>query len=373
MGISPDVLATALNELMPSYSELFVKWHPLLEKILEGGNLTRGTLKGPKREFAVVTDGPGTVTEVATGTEIIAGGRTQNAHRGEVIAPRLIYAFDVPGKDLAEANGEMDLARILQHYPELALADFHERISNQMGTGAGTGGVGGFATLNGNTKFSPQGTDKDGFFQFLATGSQDNLVHNLQEGTISGWVNQYGDITSFATNGRSTMRKVYFAASRQAKTLGPVDLMIGDETSYLNYIEDLDDQVRVPTIKNDTSPANVRQGIKFLDANFYLDDSIDVSSAKYTSTAAGAGQGGDNSGTGSAAGADGVIYGFKTPTWQMFTLGHDSGKETKGDFAVRGPFRIPDQDMFRYEIVLMMGLHTTQLRANFAITGAATP
>ena len=32
MAISPDVLATALNELMPSYSEMFVKFHPLMEK-----------------------------------------------------------------------------------------------------------------------------------------------------------------------------------------------------------------------------------------------------------------------------------------------------------------------------------------------------
>ena len=105
MAISPDVVATALNELMPAYSNLFIKWHPLLEKIMEGGNMDRAALKGPKREFAVVTDGPGTVTEIATGTEVIAGGRSQNAHRGNVIAPRLIYAFDVPGKDLAEANG----------------------------------------------------------------------------------------------------------------------------------------------------------------------------------------------------------------------------------------------------------------------------
>ena len=74
-----------------------------------------------------------------------------------------------------------------------------------------------------------------------------------------------------------------------------------------------------------------------------------------------------------AAAYDGEIYGLQTPTWHMFTLGHDSNRETKGDFAVRGPFRIPDQDMYRYEIVLMMGLHTSQLRANFAVTGAGTP
>ena len=46
MAISPDVLATALNELMPAYSELFVKWHPLLEKVLVGGNMDRASLKG---------------------------------------------------------------------------------------------------------------------------------------------------------------------------------------------------------------------------------------------------------------------------------------------------------------------------------------
>ena len=357
MGISPDVLASALNELMPSYSELFVKWHPLLEKILEGGNMARdGALKGPKREFAVVTGGPGTVTEIATGTEIIAGGRSQNAYRGNVIAPRLIYAFDVPGKDLAEANGAQDLARILQHYPELALADFHDRISNQLGSGNGNQ-VGGFATLNGQTTFTPQGETRQGFLQFLTPTAQAAgalSIHGLAQASVSGWFNQYQDISSFATNGRTQLRKAYYTASRQGKTMGPVDLMIGDEASYLNYIEDLDDQVRVTKVEGDKGPAQVRQGVKFLDADFYLDDSIDV--AQFTGVA-----------------ADGVIYGIKSPTWHLFTLGHDSQKETKGDFALRGPFRLPDQDMFRYELVLMMGLHTTQLRANFAVTGAATP
>ena len=362
MAISPDVLATALNELMPSYSDLFVKWHPLMEKVLMGGGMDRAALKGPKREFAVVTDGPGTVTEVATGTEIIAGGRSQNAYRGNVIAPRLIYAFDVPGKDLAEANGEMDLARILQHYPELALADFHELIANQLGTGAATGNVGGFATLNGATTFNPQGAGaRSGFFEFASTAAQTNTVHGLAKGTVDGWRNQYEDITSFAVDGRTQLRKAYYAASRQGKTLGPCDLMIGDEASYLNYIDDLDDAVRVAKIEGDKAPGNVRQGIKFLDADFFLDDSIDTSSTAFN--------------VGGVAGPanDGVIYGFKTPTWKMFTLGHDASRETKGDFAVRGPFRIPDQDIYRYEIVLMMGLHTTQLRANFAVTGAGTP
>jgi hypothetical protein len=364
MAISPDVLATALNELMPSYSEMFVKFHPLMEKVMLNGNLERGALKGPKREFAVVTNGPGNVTQVTTGSEVIAGGRSQNAHRGNVVAPRLIYAFDVPGKDLAEANGSQDLARILQHYPELALSDFHERISNQLGTGNGNG-VDGFATLNGNTQFTPDGTARDGFLQQASTAQQvlnAKTVHGLAQASITGWANQYEDISSFAVNGRSQMRKAYFAASRQGKTMGPVDLMIGDEASYLNYIDDLDDQVRVVKVEGDKAPPLVRQGVKFLEADFYLDDSIDTDAT-------------NSAGTNlfSTAAQDGIIYGLKTPTWHLFTLGHDSARETKGDFALRGPFRIPDQDIFRYELVLMMGLHTTQLRSNFVVTGAGTP
>jgi len=163
------------------------------------------------------------------------------------------------------------------------------------------------------------------------------------------------------------MRKAYFAASRQGKTSGPVDLMIGDESSYLNYIDDLDDQVRVVKVEGDKAPPLVRQGVKFLEADFFLDDAIDIASAAYT-------VGGNTTGnTAQGNGADGIIYGFKTPTWHLFTLGHDASRETKGDFAVRGPFRIPDQDIYRYELVLMMGMHCTQLRSNFVVTGAGTP
>jgi len=245
-----------------------------------------------------------------------------------------------------------------------------------MGTGNGSG-VGSYCTFNGNVKFNPDGTARDGFFSFRAAASQQNKVHDLNSqgatsDAIDGWFNQYEDITSFAVDGRAQMRKAYFAASREGKTLGDVDLMIGDEQSYLNYIEDLDDQVRVTKVEGDKAPGQVRQGVKFLNADFYLDDAIDIAAATFASGGTGA-AGTATTDAALAATADGVIYGFKTPCWYSFTLGHDASKETKGDFAVRGPFRIPDQDLYRYEIVLMMGLHTNQRRANFAITGAATP
>ena len=360
MAINADVLQSALQELMPSYSELFVKWHPVLERVLLKGNMEKNVLTGPFREFAVVTDGPGDVTQIVTGSEIVNGGRNQNAARGNTFAPRMIYAFDVPGKDLAEANGEMDLARIIQHYPELALSDFHERIAKQIVQGNGSN-VGGFLTFNGDLTYNPQGTARTGVFEFADPASQSATVFNIAKNSSNGWYNQYEDISSFGTNGRSQMRKLYYAASRQQKTIGGVDLILGDEGSYLNYIDDLDSQVQIITDKTtsgDRAPNSIHQGVKFLDADFYLEDSLDaLDSTNFPS---------------STAARDGVMYFLNTATWYAYTLGSDANRESKGDFSVRGPFRIPEQDLFRYEIVLNMGMHTNQLRANGVVTGGGT-
>lgn len=360
MGINPDVLASALQDLAPGYSELFTLWHPVMERVVKKKNIDRGSLKGPYREFVVVSDGPGTVTQVTTGSEIISGGRRQNAVRGNTYAPRLIYAFDVPGKDLAEANGENDLAKIIKRYPELALSDFHERIAAQVVSGNGLD-VGGFLTMNGTTTYNPQGANRDGVFSFAAPAAQTSTVFGLTKqgggaGAVSGWYNQFGQVTSFATDGKSTMRKVYYAGSRQgSKAQGPIDLLLGDEVSYLNYIDDLDDQVRVMRVEGDKAPGQVRQGIPFLEGDFFIEEGIDL--AEF----------------GAGGSGDGVVYMLKTDTWHLYTLGHDSGKETKGDFAVRGPIRIPEQDMWRYEYVLNMGMYCDQLRANGVVTGTATP
>tara|TARA_R110002110_G_scaffold20938_3_gene83883 strand:- start:505 stop:1587 length:1083 start_codon:yes stop_codon:yes gene_type:complete len=360
MAISPDVVATALQDLAPGYSELFTQYHPIMDRVVKRGNMDRGSLKGPYREFVVVAGGPGSVTQITTGSEVITGGRSQQASRGNAYAPRLVYAFDVPGKDLAEANGENDLAKIIKRYPELALSDFHERIAAQIAAGNGTG-VGGFMTLNGDAQYTSNGT-REGILDFANAAGQTQSVLGLTKqggaGGVTGWYNQYGQISSFATDGRSTMRKAYYAASRQgAMASGPVDLLLGDETSYLNYIDDLDDQVRVMKVEGDKAPKALRQGIPFLEADFFLEEAIDISSGQFTS-------GGSN---------NGVIYMLKTDTWHMFTLGHDSNMETKGDFSIRGPFRIPEQDLFRYEYVLNMGMYCDQMRANAVVTGGATP
>jgi hypothetical protein len=353
---SPDVLATALVDLAPGYTELFTKWSPIWEKIIAKGQ--KETLQSYRKEFTVVTGGPGTITNIVGGSEVIAGGRNQTGTRGNEIAPRLIYAFDVPGKDIDEANGEMDFARLIAAYPDLAMADFHEKISTQFCMG-NVAEADGFITLNGQETYAPDGSPRTGVFEFAAAASQTSTVFGLQKNTVPGWYNQYGDITSFAGNGRDVMRQVYYNASIKGnnKLKGNVDIMMADALFYNNYISDLDEPVRFAppaNQKGDPAKPDIHQGINFLGATLYLEDKIDPTGF-------------------SLAAADGVCYGLHSSTWHMFLVGHGGITQNKGFFSVRPPVKHPTQDLYRYEIVFSMGMYCNDLKSNFVITGGDTP
>jgi len=367
MAISADVYATALQEQMKGLSETFMLWHPLLEKIVTNGNIKTDTLQGPFRDFTIVQGGPGKVTTIYGGSEVISGGRTQQGKRGNTFAGRMIYHFDTPLKDLAYANGAQDLAQLLKNYPEASVGDLHERISTQLACGTGVD-VGAFATLfggegAGSVTFNPEGVARNGFLQSDTVANQTATIHNLAaqshatDGT-TGWYNQFEDISGFSTDGLRLLRKAYYAASRQGKVGGPVDLMFADEQSYLNLLDELTDSVRISSVsKGDFVPSNIREGIEFLDATLWLEDAIDLSNANYAL------------GAGNASG--GLIYGLKSSTWFAYNVGH-GGEETKGAFSWRKPFRLPEQDMLRTEMVLHQGLYCNQRRANFVVCGGAT-
>ena len=359
MAISADVLASALQDLAPGYSETFMKWHPLFEKLIARGGIQTENLEGPYKQFTVVSQGPGSTTEIVYGSELVKGGRKQVASSGTAYAPRLIHAFDVPRKELDEANGAQDLAKILEKYPELAMGEFHEQIGAQLALGAGANNLGGFPTLNGGvgdvssgTTYNPGGIGaRNGLLEQAAPASQAGVVHGLDKATVTGWENQYQAVPSAALEDlRRSMREVYYRCQRQGKTRGKGDLILADETSYHNYLDDLDTYVQVASVTDEHTPADIRQGIKFMDATMWLEDHIDTTSSTLSGK----------------PGADGLMYFLNSKTFHAYTLSHEGGG---GYFKTSGPFRIPEQDLFRYEIILYMGLYCDQLRANGVLTG----
>lgn len=355
MAISPDVLNDALQELAPRYQNLFERWSPVLNKVVKNGNIERNRLRGPFKEFRVITGGPGDVTQIVDGGERLAATRADITAKGQTHAARLIYSFLVPDKDMAEATGPADVEHLIKQYPEAALMDFHQRIAKQLVNGNGSG-VGGFLTFNGDTTYSPQGTAKTGAFQFSAT--QNDTVFGLAKedaaSGVTGWKNGYGNITSMASDGISTLRREYFRASRKGKMMGPVDILLADETSFSNYIDLLEDRIIVEdSVKGEAGVEDVTQGVKFLKATMFIEEFLDPAASTFTTSDA----------------QNGVIYGLKSSTWHMYTLGQDDSMETKGDFSVRGPLRRPDMDAHQFEYVLNMGMYCDFLSANFAVTG----
>ena len=353
MAISAEVLNDALQELAPRYQNLFERWSPVLNKVVKNGNIERNRLRGPFKEFRVITGGPGDVTQIVDGGERLAATRADITAKGNSYASRLIYSFLVPDKDMAEASGPADVEHLIKQYPEAALMDFPQRIVKQIMNGNGSG-VGGFLTFNGDSTYSPQGDSRTGAFQFSTT--QDDTVFGLAKednaSGVTGWKNGYGEITSMASDGISTLRKEYFRASRKGKMLGPVDILLADETSFSNYIDLLEDRIIVEDeVKGEAGVEDVTQGVKFLKATMFIEEFLDPSA--FTTTAA----------------TNGVIYGLKSSTWHMYTLGQDDSMETKGDFSVRGPLRRPDMDAHQFEYVLNMGMYCDFLAANFAVTG----
>ena len=363
MAFSIDVLNTTLQELADGYAETFLSWHPLNDYIIfKQKNVNYRPAAGPWIEFDVITGGPGQVKQIVYGDEVLPAGRRQNSKKGNAYAPFLMYTFQVPMKDLREANNKNDMARILKAYPEVALKEFAQYFAQQLGRGDGSSyGLQGFPTLNGNASYSPAGTSLTGIMSYAAPASQTSTVFGLvkQGGAsgVTGWYNQYGNISSMSTDGRKTIRSVYEQILEVGSSLeGQCDLLISDRDSYLNYIDTLDEQVRV---SNETTQAgdragglNKRNGIKFLNADWYPDPAIDRSNAQFSGTPA----------------ANGLIYMFSTDSWEFFSI---KGSEGGKDMDIGPAIRIPDQPVYQYEMSTYFANYTRELRRNGCVTGGA--
>lgn len=355
MAFSPDVLVTALQKLMPGYQETFTSYHPAFDAIVKKGQKTR--LAQPYLEFGLVPSGPGSVTQLITGSEVIVGGRRQDAVRANTMASTMIYAWDVPGEDLRRGSGEADLLQLISKYPERGLLDFHDMLARQLVVGGETA-VDAFITWNGDQSYNPKGLGaRTGIFSYAAPAAQTSTVFGVQKNSVRNWHNQYEHINSFTSEGKRKLRATYYAAQAQGGSqLGHPDQWYADPGTYENYIEDLDDQVlRSPAelAKGDAAPGNMRGGVPFLQGTMYREH--EIVTARFTTANA----------------LLGVAFGINTNSWHLYTQGSNSDMETNGDFALRGPNRIVNQDAWRYEYVFCMGMYCDNLRVNAVVTGGA--
>ena len=352
MAFSSDVLVTTTYELWGNFNETFSKWHPTFDALYKKGS--KKTLQGNYLEFGLTPDGPGTLNPIITGSEILVGARKMNSVKGHEFAGTTIYVYDVPGKDLREANGKEDLIGLIKKYPESGLSEFQESVARQLVAGD-VPLCNNFPTLNGDATYDPAGTGaRQGIFEFAAKAAQTTTVHGVAKNSITGWHNQYEEITSFRTNGKMRMRQMKRTIEQEGSQRKGADQIYADNGTYDQYLEILDDQVRITasnTRGGDRAPQNVREGVLVLGAEMYADQYITAAAFS------------------TASAVDGVAYFLNNESWNLFMQGHNAGKETKGDFAHREVGRLPNQEMWRYEIVLAWGLFCDDLRRNGVVCG----
>lgn len=367
MGFSPDILASTLEEVLPGYYDLYTKNHPLLDYIVRRGNINKRKAKGPFIEFPVLTGGPGQAVTDRTGGTLLASQRAQNLKRGKEEPARTVYHYAVPEKDLEEAQTENDFANLVESYGDAGMGDVMERFVAQVVRGASTagsdefgGGMEGILTFNSDQGYTPQdsATSRGGVFEYTAT--QTGTLHNLpKSGAASnptfGWEHQFEEISSFNHHGRRKMRIARDRANQQvAKSGGGIDLVLADDASYQNYIDDLNTQVLVAVVENDAGPGNIREGVKFGNANMFSELAIDLSDTDaYTSTAA----------------RDGLMYMLDSSTWELFTVG--DGNDAAKLFKLKGPIDMYDQTMLHFRMSSYMNIFTTNLRRNAVVVGGA--
>jgi len=372
---SADVLFTALEDYSPVLEETFFVQHPFFNAVFENGNFETISLEGTSKTFGIYTDGPGQINKIVNGSEFINGGRKSIGVKGEEHATRAIYAFDVPNVDLDLANGAQDIVKLLEKYPEAGMMDFQMQVARQLVAGdASEVGIRGITTLNGGStagglsSYTPETTAKTGLFAWEDKATQAATVHGIVKeggtGGATGWYNQYGDISAFGTDGLRIMRKVLFAARRQGKVQGSLDLGFADELSYLNLLDEYQQFVDLPkAIDNDVIDQKARDHILFHTVKLFLEEDIEVDPTDASTT---------DPYTGTAA-DDGLIYFINSKTWKFFHASHNKydGKGKPNIFRMREPFRHPTQDMMRFEILLHGNLYCNNLRANGAVTGGA--
>lgn len=323
MPFNADVLKSTLQDLQPGFIDNFTNWHPFTRYIKDSGGFQKTKLKGPWVEFNVLTGGPGRTDASYSGSEQLNGPLNTMLAKGKEYPHRFIYHFPIPNKMIEELETENDYANLIEALPEQALGDQLEGINQQIvsgafsaGTNTDSNGTRGLMTFNGSQSYYPQdgSSGRTGVFQFAAPTSQTGTVHDLPlayAGTnpTRGWYNQYGVISSFSSDGRSTLEIVRDRANRQgSKSQSGIDLILSDPGTRQNYINSLDAQVRTAMVdkKGEKVPDAIREAIKFGNADWFSDDHIDIT---------------DTTAFSNTDAQNGVAYMLNTSHWEMFTLG----------------------------------------------------
>jgi len=288
MAISTEILNTTFADLRGPLINSFIRSNELLDALMtkarmpsEGGSLIERSFAG---------GAPARGVGVFVGDELLNMTRRQQTKRFQVEPHRIVAAINIPKKELLFNSGKLAVIRLIEEYPQTTLEGAKADLNSFFLTGASRGLVfqtadlAGFLSLNGQFAAGSGTGVTNGLLDFQLTTAQADVVQNVAKSSSYSHFNQFGTVTSWATDGLPTLRKTYRQCAHYAGGMGKgPDLVVMDDDTYTNFEDSRLSLVRVALVEDKTEKTNML-GLELGVAKVY--SSIDLNRAAFTGAAA---------------------------------------------------------------------------------------
>ena len=259
MAITTDLLNTTLADLKGPLEHTFEAKSPMHDLLQKRGKVSseRGQLIERTIMGGSVAQGVG----IFTGTELIPGGRTEQTKKIQLQTGRAVVRIDIPKRELRENEGKLGAMKLITEYPASVMKTLPQDFDRFFLTGVSHGNVLPTAQMQGWNTLNGQKTFASGIIGVTvglidldnAPTAQTATVQNLAKSSSYNYVNQRGEVSSFAVDGKRTYRRVarevgqYNPTSADAKP----DVCFIDFDSYALLEEDNETHVRIATSRTD--------------------------------------------------------------------------------------------------------------------------
>ncbi len=252
MAVDVGLLNTTLADLKGPIEHAFAQKTPLFDLLQKRSRISseKGTLIERVIMGGSTTQGKG----IFGGGETLAMGYTEQTKKIQLQTHRVVIPINITKLNMMQNDGKLGAIKLVDIATEavtkLLPVDFDRFFFSGVSHGfvLATAEMQGWNTLNGQKTFA---TGKvgvtQGLIEFVAPTSQNDTTQNLLKSSSYNYVNQFGEISSFALDGIDTYNTVY----REVAQFNPTDMNAGpdvifaDFDSFAKYEKDQRSQVRI--------------------------------------------------------------------------------------------------------------------------------
>ena len=348
MSISTELLNSTFADLRGPLVNSFVRSSELFEALdkkaripMEGGTLIERTFSG---------GAPARGVGIYVGDELLNMTRRQEIRKFQVEPHRLAVAINIPKKELQMNSGKLAVIRLIEEYPKSVLEGAKADLNSFLLTGTSRGIVfttaelAGMLSLNGDVSTGVGTGVTHGLLDWQPPANQGDKVQNVTKSSSYFHFNQYNDISSFAANGMTQLRKTYRQCAHYAGGIGKgPDMIFMDDDTYTNFEDARSNNVRVSVVDEKIDKTNTL-GLSLGLAS--VTSSIDLDRTGFSSPA-----------------NDGVTYMLNTDFIEFPMLEAPNVSEFKE--------RVGDQDVVTAIFAMQGNMICTKLPAQGVVSGGA--